>query len=118
MDADHMKNMMAEMNGDFSHIKDPRRKRALAKLKKSGMQVRRPCQLLRSSTACEYLRCTESTAALLMLLLLRPPPPPLLLLLRPLLLMLLLLPLSYTGRRRRSVVSRPWTSSSSRTSST
>ena len=31
--------MMAEMKGDFSHVKDKRRRRALEKLKQSGMQV-------------------------------------------------------------------------------
>lgn len=39
MDPEKMKQMMAEMKGDFSHIKDPRRRKALAKLKKSGMQI-------------------------------------------------------------------------------
>ena len=39
MDSGAMERMMAEMKGDFSHVKDKRRRRALEKLKKSGMQV-------------------------------------------------------------------------------
>ena len=39
MDKDAMDRMMAEMRGDFSHVKDKRRRRALEKLKKTGMQV-------------------------------------------------------------------------------
>ena len=39
IDKEEMDRMMAEMRGDFSHVKDKRRRRALEKLKKSGMQV-------------------------------------------------------------------------------
>ena len=39
MDKEAMDRMMAEMRGDFSHVKDKRRRRALEKLKKTGMQV-------------------------------------------------------------------------------
>eukprot|EP01052_Picozoa_sp_SAG31_P002737 SAG31_NODE_98_length_25640_cov_9.936744_21_plen_60_part_00 len=39
MDADKLKEVMAELRGDFSSVKDPRRRKALEKLKKSGMQI-------------------------------------------------------------------------------
>ena len=39
LDTDTMAHMMAEMKGDFSHIKDPKRRRVLEKLQKSGISV-------------------------------------------------------------------------------
>lgn len=39
MDPAAMERMMAEMKGDFSHVKDKRRRKLLETLKKSGMSV-------------------------------------------------------------------------------
>ena len=63
MNKKDMERMMAEMKGDFSHVKDKRRRRALEKLKRSGMQVSGVSNMdidqLENVSACNHLCAGE-----------------------------------------------------------